>query len=468
MYDTIIIGAGMSGLAAGIRLAHFEQRVCILERHSAIGGLNSFYRPRGRNFDVGLHAVTNYAPEGDAPGPAGPAAAAAAAGLGRLGAGAAGRLGDRVPGRDAGVRQRLRACSSRRSPAFPAAEGQLPAAAWRPWPTTTQFGEPSTRARPGKWSAASSTIRCWSEMLFCPLLFYGSAREHDMDFGQFCIMFRSIFLEGLARPLAGVRLILKNLVRQVPASWAASCGCARASSRIVVKDGGVERVVLDDGTRTGGPQRPLLGRLAGDDAAVRRPPDAGPAAGRAAVVRRVDLGARRPAARAGLRPHDRLLQRLGEVPLPAARRAGRPAQRRRSARPTTSPTTNRWATAWCAITALANYDRWAGAGRGGVPARTSAAGTTAWSPRRSASCPISAPAVVDTDMFTPTTIRRFTGHDNGAVYGAAEKRYDGTTHLKNLFVCGTDQGLVGIIGAILSGISVANRHLLNWRMTRCQ
>ncbi len=28
MYDTIIIGAGMSGLAAGIRLAHFDQRVC--------------------------------------------------------------------------------------------------------------------------------------------------------------------------------------------------------------------------------------------------------------------------------------------------------------------------------------------------------------------------------------------------------------------------------------------------------
>src|SRR5690606_10200531 len=38
------------------------------------------------------------------------------------------------------------------------------------------------------------------EMLFCPLMFYGSAREHDMDWGQFCIMFRSIFLEGLGRP----------------------------------------------------------------------------------------------------------------------------------------------------------------------------------------------------------------------------------------------------------------------------
>ena len=52
------------------------------------------------------------------------------------------------------------------------------------------------------------------EMLFCPLLFYGSAREHDMDWGQFSIMFRSIFMEGLGRPHAGVRLILKQLVRK--------------------------------------------------------------------------------------------------------------------------------------------------------------------------------------------------------------------------------------------------------------
>ncbi|HEY0947484.1 MAG TPA: FAD-binding protein, partial [Opitutaceae bacterium] len=28
-YDVAIIGAGMSGLAAGIRLAHFGKKVCI-------------------------------------------------------------------------------------------------------------------------------------------------------------------------------------------------------------------------------------------------------------------------------------------------------------------------------------------------------------------------------------------------------------------------------------------------------
>ena len=68
--------------------------------------------------------------------------------------------------------------------------------------------------------------------------------------------------------------------------------------------------------------------------------------------------------------------------------------------------------------------------------------------------------VIDTDMFTPTTIVRFSGHDNGAVYGAPEKQLDGRTHLKNLFICGTDQGFVGIIGSITSGIAMANRHCL--------
>ena len=68
--------------------------------------------------------------------------------------------------------------------------------------------------------------------------------------------------------------------------------------------------------------------------------------------------------------------------------------------------------------------------------------------------------VIDHDMFTPRTIRRFTWHDNGAVYGAPEKQLDGTTHLKNLFISGTDQGFVGIVGSIVSGISMANMHLL--------
>ncbi|MCZ6598016.1 MAG: NAD(P)-binding protein, partial [Planctomycetota bacterium] len=61
-YDTLIIGAGMSGLAAGIRLAQYDRPVVILERHYLWGGLNSFYKRAGRRIDVGMHALTNYVP----------------------------------------------------------------------------------------------------------------------------------------------------------------------------------------------------------------------------------------------------------------------------------------------------------------------------------------------------------------------------------------------------------------------
>jgi hypothetical protein len=32
--------------------------------------------------------------------------------------------------------------------------------------------------------------------------------------------------------------------------------------------------------------------------------------------------------------------------------------------------------------------------------------------------------------------------------------------LENLYLCGTDQGFLGITGAMLSGISIANMYLL--------
>jgi phytoene dehydrogenase-like protein len=70
------------------------------------------------------------------------------------------------------------------------------------------------------------------------------------------------------------------------------------------------------------------------------------------------------------------------------------------------------------------------------------------------------PAIVDTDFFTPRTIRKFTGHVNGCVYGSAEKVPTGRTHLENLYLCGNDQGLLGIVGTMMSGISVVNAYLL--------
>jgi hypothetical protein len=68
--------------------------------------------------------------------------------------------------------------------------------------------------------------------------------------------------------------------------------------------------------------------------------------------------------------------------------------------------------------------------------------------------------IIETDIFTPRTIKKFTGHLKGAVYGAPEKVLTGATQLDHLYLCGTDQGFLGIIGAMLSGITMANNHLL--------
>jgi len=69
-------------------------------------------------------------------------------------------------------------------------------------------------------------------------------------------------------------------------------------------------------------------------------------------------------------------------------------------------------------------------------------------------------SIVYSDVFTPKTIYKYTGHLNGAVYGSPDKIKTGRTPLENLFLCGTDQGFLGIVGAMLSGISMANLHIL--------
>ena len=75
-------------------------------------------------------------------------------------------------------------------------------------------------------------------------------------------------------------------------------------------------------------------------------------------------------------------------------------------------------------------------------------------------------ATIATDMFTPRTITKFTGHFGGAIYGAPVKQRQGRTSLDNLYLCGTDQCFLGIVGAMLSGISMANYHILQKEASR--
>ncbi|MCA9066919.1 MAG: NAD(P)/FAD-dependent oxidoreductase, partial [Planctomycetaceae bacterium] len=245
-YDTVIIGAGMSGLSAGVRLAYYEKRVCILERHTTIGGLNSFYRLRNRNYDVGLHAVTNYAEPGSKRGP-----------LSKL------LRQLRMRWEDFDLRPQLRS-----SIVFPGVSLQFTN-------TFAFFVEQIAVAFPGQVDGFRRLVRRIEEhdaldlnrltesarkvvseyiqdpllvdMLFCPLMFYGSATPHDMDFNQFVIMFKSIFQEGFGRPLQGIRLILKQLVRHFR-SLGGQLRLRAGVQEICHRDGKAVAVRLDDGT----------------------------------------------------------------------------------------------------------------------------------------------------------------------------------------------------------------------------
>jgi phytoene dehydrogenase-like protein len=317
------------------------------------------------------------------------------------------------------------------------------------------FADQSARAR------VSETITdpLLVEMLFAPLMYYGSARQHDMDWGQFCIMFRSIFLEGLARPLAGVRLILKTLVRRYK-ELGGELRLRSGVNRIAVEGDAVTKVVLDDGTELSA-KRVLSSagwfetmRMCDD---VSTPQAYQP--GQLSFIESISI-LDRPPRELGCKEtivfyndseqfHWQKPDSLVDV------RSGVICSPNNFAYDSAEGLSD----GVMRITSLANYDRW-----NALPEAEYRLEKLRWYDAQVASAVSFTPdfrhAVIDTDLFTPATIRRFTGHLNGAVYGAPDKQLSGATHLKNLFVCGTDQGYVGIIGTLVSGISVANRHLL--------
>jgi phytoene dehydrogenase-like protein len=104
----------------------------------------------------------------------------------------------------------------------------------------------------GAYVSARSIVRehisdpLLEDMLFCPVMYYGSAEQEDMDFGQFAIMFRSLFFEGFARPLEGVRVIIRALqdkYRSLGGLRKMKCGVRK----IEVRDRIAKRLELDNG-----------------------------------------------------------------------------------------------------------------------------------------------------------------------------------------------------------------------------
>lgn len=472
-YDVAIIGAGMSGLAAGIRLAHFGKKVCIFERHNAVGGLNSFYSLDGRKFDVGLHAMTNFVRPGVKGTPLGKLLrqlrierdefALCEQKQSRVAFGPRGETSLRFTN-DFGV---LEAEVADKFPAQADGFRSLVAA-------VRAFDDVSLDAQP---ISAREVVRrhltdpLLEDMLFCPLMYYGSPTEHDMEFGQFVIMFKALFLEGFARPFEGVRLILRVLLEKYRAAGGErrmKCGV----QRIVERNGRAAGIVLDNGeeiaadhviSSIGAPETNWLlhlGRGLGEDEAVPHQN-----VGRLSFVETITILNRQPAELGWgsdtiiffndsarfhyARPATQVDPRSGVICLPNNFEFGGGR---------TLPE------GVFRVTCLADYNHWANLAEDDYRADKAR-----WFAEVQGSARRFLPAVDDatlaaatitTDMFTPRTITKFTGHFAGAIYGASVKNRQGRTALRNLYLCGTDQGFLGIVGAMLSGISMANYHIL--------
>jgi phytoene dehydrogenase-like protein len=459
-YDTIIIGAGLSGLAAGIRLAYYEQRVCILERHYTIGGLNSFYRLRGRDYDVGLHAVTNFTPKGAKKGP-----------LAKLlrqlrfswdDFALAPQLGSAIafPGKRLAFNNDIRLLESEITSSFPRQRDNFQKLLSQivDYDDLNQdLFELSTR----QVLQETITDPLLVEMLLCPIMWYGNARENDMDWGQFCIMFRALYLEGMARPYAGIRLILKNLIRKF-----------RALGGELKLRSGVRRIQLDGDRATG------VVLESGAELSARKILSS---AGAVETMRLCNSQGEATSALAGQLSFVESLSVLDRAPKAVGCDETivffndsntfhwqRPEGELCDVRTGVICSPNNFAYApkdgeladnLIRITALADFGRWRS-----LPEEAYKIEKARWYDRLAASAVRFVPdfrsRVIDTDMFTPLTIHRFTGHENGAIYGAPHKQLDGTTRFDNLYLCGTDQGYLGIIGALVSGVSMANRHCL--------
>ena len=478
-YDVAIIGAGMAGLAAGIRLAHFGKRVCIFERHNVVGGLNSFYSIAGRKYDVGLHAMTNWVPPGVKGSP-----------LGKL-------LRQLRIDRDEFAlhpQKRSRIAfgpGGETSLAFTNDFAVLEAEVAREFPAQIDgfrrlvglvktYDDVSLDAKPESARAivrSCITDTLLEDMLFCPVMYYGSATERDMEFGQFVIMFKALFLEGFARPVDGVRVILRVLLdkyRQAGGERRMKCGVRR----IVAEGGRAARLVLDDGSEvTATHVISTVGaaeteRLCADAKSQIANPKSqtgeGHPVGRLSYCETITVLDREPAA---LGWADDTIVFFNDSTRFAYEQASGPVDVRSGViclpNNFAFPEGEALPEGLFRCTCLANHAHWTGLGDEAAYQAEKArwydeiqASALRFLPGGVAARDALRQATVATDMFTPRTIVKFTGHLGGAIYGSPVKIRDGRTPLANLYLAGTDQGFLGIVGAMLSGISMANFHVL--------
>ena len=457
-YDTIIIGAGLSGLAAGIRLAMFDKKVCIVEKHVEIGGLNSFYVRKNRIFDVGLHAMTNYTPKGVRSSP-----------LGKLLKQLRFSHDDfrlcqqdmseiRFPERSLRFTNDFEFMRQEVAEKFPDQIDGFNKLVEKILTYDALNLDDGDRllSRPVLESFISDPLLI--DMLLCPLMYYGNAREGDMDFYQFVVMFNAIFMEGFSKPQGGMPFIL-NLLAEKFKVLGGELKMGNGVKTINAKQGTVGSVTLENEEElateavlssmgyvetlnccqpevpeTDACERGQVSCIESLLVVDREPRDLGYDKSIVVFSTQPRFDYKVPVDLIDISSGVLCCSNNFQYPEPLEEGLIR-------------------------LTNLAHFGKWDSLPRKDYIAAKKECRAKALDALFTF-FPDFRDNVVFLDSFTPKTIKKYTGHINGAVYGSPQKIKNGKTPVKNLYICGTDQGFFGIVGATLSGISMANLHLL--------
>lgn len=447
----------MSGLAAGIRLAMFDKKVVILEKHSIPGGLNSYYQRRNfdkggiRQFDVGLHALTNFIKKGEKGKPFSKLLKQLRLSYDDFKLCPQTHSKISFPGMELNFSNDFEMLATEVAEKFPQQKDNFVNLVER----VRNFNELDLSLGYQSSREVLRTIisdELLIEMVLCPLLIYGSAWEDDMDFAQFVIMFKSLYFEGFSRPEGGVRTIISLLMKKLE-ELGAEVRFKAAVNRIITKDG---KAI---GVNVNGEElyAPVVLSSIGYPETVRLTEDINidPQVGKMTFLESIFIFDKK----IPLQSQDSTIIFYNNAP----KYAYRPASNYYDSTsavvcfPDNYQPQNRDGEGTVRITYMANYHHWRDLDRSAYDAKKEEVGDSALKLVRSL-MPGFDGKLLFKDIFSPMTIERYTWHLNGTVYGSTDKTRDGRTPVPGLFIIGTDQGFLGIVGSILSGISMANLH----------
>lgn len=458
-YDAIVIGAGMSGLACAIRLSMFEKKVLLLEKHTISGGLNSYYRRRSPvtkefiEYDSGLHAMTNFVKKGERGKP-----------LTKL------LKQLRLSHDDLLLKEQTysKILFGNHELSFSNDFNKFKENLLLKFPSEAEGLEKLFSYING-YNELDLTLpylstkevldkflfdKLLKEMILAPLLIYGSAHENDMDFTQFVIMFKSIYLEGFARPVGGVRTILRLLLNKYK-DLGGELRFRAGVREILTEDGVASGVILENGEKIysdlifSSMGYPETVNILSDKSFYEIKPKVGPMSFMETIFvfdKKIPLG-----------QNDATIIFYNEDET-YRYECPRDYFDSRSAVicfPDNYEKENREGHGIVRVTFMANYDLFSNLPKDQYIEKKKEAFREAYKLVKKI-LPNFDGNFIASDVFSPTTIKRYTFHEKGTVYGSTDKTRDGRTKIKGLYIIGTDQGFLGIVGAMLSGISMAN------------